>query len=223
MPRGAPAGFGPDADDTGANILHVDMDAFYASVETRRRPELLGRPVIVGGIGPRGVVSSASYEARFFGVRSAMPSGLARRLCPAAVFLPPDFEQYTAASRAVMRIFHEITPLVEPLSLDEAFLDVTGARRLLGPPAGIAALIRARVRTEQRLPCSVGVASTKFVAKLASTRAKPDGLVVVPAEKVLEYLHPLPVAALWGVGERSAEVLGRLGLRTVRDLSLIHI
>ncbi len=195
------------------------MDAFYASVETRRRPELRGRPVIVGGIGPRGVVSSASYEARVFGVRSAMPSGRARRLCPQAVFLPPDFAQYTAASQAIMRIFREVTPLVEPLSLDEAFLDVTGARRLLGPPAGIAALIRQRVRDEQDLPCSVGVAPTKFVAKLASTRAKPDGVVVVPAGRVLEYLHPLPVSVLWGVGERSAEVLGRLGLRTVRDLA----
>jgi DNA polymerase-4 len=216
--KGTP-GFGPDADDSRSPILHVDMDAFYASVEVRRRPELRGQPVIVGGIGPRGVVSAASYEARRYGVRSAMPSVRARRLCPAAVFLPPDFTEYTAASRAVMRIFREVTPLVEPLSLDEAFLDVSGARRLLGAPATIATLIRRRVAEEQSLTCSVGVAPSKFVAKLASTRAKPDGLVVVPADRVLDYLHPLPVAALWGVGERSAEVLARLGLATVRDLA----
>jgi DNA polymerase IV len=219
VPRGPTDGFGPDADDTGCPILHVDMDAFYASVEVRRRPELRGQPVIVGGAGPRGVVSSASYEARVYGVRSAMPGTRARRLCPQAVFLPPDFTEYSAASRAVMRIFREITPLVEPLSLDEAFLDVSGAQRLLGRPARIAELIRRRVREEQRLPCSVGVAPTMFVAKVASTRAKPDGLVVVPAARVLDYLHPLPVDALWGVGERSAEVLHRLGLNTVGDLA----
>jgi DNA polymerase-4 len=213
------AGFGADADDSGCPILHIDMDAFFCSVETRRRPELRGRPVIVGGIGPRGVVSSASYEARTYGVRSAMPSTRARRLCPGAVFLPPDFTEYTAASRAVMKVFREVTPLVEPLSMDEAFLDVAGARRLLGPSAGIAALIRRRISAELRLTCSVGVAPTKFLAKLASTRAKPDGLLVVPAERVLEFLHPLPVAALWGVGERSAEILQRLGLRTVGDLA----
>jgi DNA polymerase IV len=219
VPRGPAEGFGPDADDTGCPILHVDMDAFYASVEVRRRPELAGKPVVVGGLGPRGVVSSASYEARVYGVRSAMPGSRARRLCPHAVFLPPDFAEYTAASRAVMRIFREVTPLVEPLSMDEAFLDVSGAQRLLGRPAQIAALLRRRIRAEQALPCSVGVAPTKFVAKLASTRAKPDGLVVVPADRVLDYLHPLPVDALWGVGERSAEVLHRLGLNTVHDLA----
>ncbi len=219
VPRGPAAGFGPDADDTGCPMLHVDMDAFYASVEVRRRPELKGKPVIVGGAGPRGVVSAASYEARVYGVHSAMPGARARRLCPDAIFLPPDFTEYSAASRAVMRIFREVTPLVEPLSLDEAFLDVSGAQRLLGRPAAIAALIRRRIRDEQALPCSVGVASTKFVAKLASTRAKPDGLVVVPAARVLDYLHPLPVDALWGVGERSAEVLHRLGLHTVGDLA----
>jgi DNA polymerase-4 len=219
VPKGGSEGFGPDADDTGCTILHVDMDAFYCSVEVRCRPELRGKPVIVGGAGPRGVVSSASYEARRFGVRSAMPGGQAQRLCPQGIFLPPDFAAYTAASRAVMAIFHEVTPLVEPLSLDEAFLDVAGAGRLLGRPGEIAALIRRRVRDEQGLVCSVGVAPTKFMAKLGSTRAKPDGLVIIPAARVLAYLHPLPVAAIWGVGDRTAEVLHRLGLRTVGDVA----
>ncbi|MGC5330963.1 DNA polymerase IV [Micromonospora sp. DT62] len=219
LPRGGDPRFGPDADDSGCPILHVDMDAFFASVEVRRRPELRGRPVVVGGTGPRGVVSSASYEARRYGVRSAMPTARARALCPHAVYLPPDFTQYSAASAAVMQIFRDVTPLVEPLSLDEAFLDVAGARRLFGPPAAIARRIRERVAGEQRLSCSVGVAPSKFVAKLGSTRAKPDGLLVVPATRVLDFLHPLPVSALWGVGERSTETLRRLGLATIGDLA----
>jgi len=207
------------ADDAGCRILHVDMDAFYASVELRRRPELRGRPVIVGGSGTRGVVLSATYEARAYGVRSALPMARARRLCPQAVVLPPQFAAYSAVSAGIMEVFRSVTPLVEPIALDEAFLDVSGARRRLGRPAEIGEWIRARVADEQDITCSVGVASTKFVAKLASTRAKPDGLLVVRPDRVVEFLHPLPVAALWGVGERTEEVLVRLGLCTVGDLA----
>jgi DNA polymerase-4 len=211
--------FGLSGDDTGCPILHVDMDAFFASVEVRRRPELKGLPVIVGGVGGRGVVSSASYEARAFGVRSAMPSTRARALCPQGIFLPPDFEAYTEASRAVMAIFRDVTPLVEQLSVDEAFLDVSGARRLLGRPAEIGTALRERVARELGLPCSVGVAPTKYLAKLGSARAKPDGLLVIPVDRVLEFLHPLPISVLWGVGEKSAEHLHRFGLRTVGDVA----
>lgn len=205
-------------DDAGCPILHVDMDAFYASVELRRRPELRGRPLIVGG-GTRGVVSAASYEARRFGVRSAMPTGQALRFCPHAVVVPPDHVTYAAVSSDVMAILREITPLVEPLSLDEAFLDVSGVHRRLGRPALVAAAIRERVRERLSLTCSVGVAPTKFVAKVASARCKPDGLLLVPAEAVLDFLHPLPVTVLWGVGARTAEPLHRLGVRTIGDLA----
>jgi DNA polymerase-4 len=195
------------------------MDAFYASVEIRDRPELAGQPVIVGATGGRGVVLSASYQARAFGVRSAMPVLRAKRLCPQAVFVPPRHRAYAVTSKEVMAIFGAVTPEVEPLALDEAFLDVSGALRRLGPPAGIAALIRAQVEQQQGITCSVGVAPCKFVAKIASARCKPDGLLVVPREGVLDFLHPLPVAALWGVGERTSEVLARLGLRTVADIA----
>jgi DNA polymerase IV len=207
------------ADDTGCHILHVDMDAFYASVEIRDRPELAGQPVVVGGTGGRGVVLSASYQARAFGVRSAMPVGRARQMCPRAVFVPPRHREYAAVSKEVMAIFGAVTPEVEPLALDEAFLDVSGALRRLGAPAGIARGIRAQVAKQQGITCSVGVAPTKFVAKIASARCKPDGLLVVPRDGVLDFLHPLPVAALWGVGERTGETLSRLGLRTVGDIA----
>ena len=200
------------------------MDAFFVSVELLERPELRGRPVVVGGAGPRGVVAAASYEARRFGVHSAMPMSRARRLCPQAVLLPPRHDRYAEVSAGVMEIFRSITPLVEPLALDEAFLDVSGALRRLGRrPAEIGAMIRAQVREQQGITCSVGVAGTKFVAKLASTRCKPDGLLVVPADGVPAFLHPLPVAALWGVGERTEESLRRLGLRTVGDLAAVPL
>ena len=206
-------------DDAGCPILHADMDAFYASVELRTRPELVGTPVIIGGLGGRSVVLSATYEARAYGVHSAMPMSRARRLCPQATVIPPTSGLYSETSRGVMEVFRSITPLVEPLSLDEAFLDVRGATRRLGSPRQIAELIRARIVDEQGVTCSVGVASTKFVAKLASARAKPDGLLVVPRDAVIAFLHPLPVGALWGVGERTEEVLTRLGLRTIGDIA----
>lgn len=217
QPAGPPTG--PHGDDTGCTILHVDMDAFFAAVEVRRRPELRGKPVIVGGGGSRGVVTSATYEARRFGVHSAMPMLRARRLCPQAVIVPPDFASYQAASAGVMAVFRSVTPLVEPISLDEAFLDVSGAMRRLGPPRQIAEYIRARVEDEQQLTCSVGVAATKFVAKLASAHCKPDGVLVVPRDDVVAFLHPLPVAALWGVGAVTEQALVRLGLHTVGDIA----
>jgi DNA polymerase IV len=203
----------------GCTVLHVDMDAFFASVEVRRHPELAGTPVIVGGVGNRGVVTSATYEARRYGVHAAMPTARALRLCPTATVLPGDMALYTEVSRSVMALFRSITPLVEPLSLDEAFLEVSGAGRRLGDAAEIGEYIRARVFDEQGITCSVGVAGTKFVAKLASTRAKPDGLLVVRPPEVMDFLHPLPVGALWGVGPKTEEVLLRLGLRTVGDLA----
>jgi len=207
----------------GCTVLHVDMDAFFASVEVRRRPELAGTPVIVGGAGNRGVVTSATYEARRYGVHAAMPTSRALRLCPTATVLPGDVALYAEVSRSVMALFRSITPLVEPLSLDEAFLDVSGAGRRLGDAVAIGEYLRARVFDEQGITCSVGVAGTKFVAKLASTAAKPDGLLVVRPAEVMAFLHPLPVGALWGVGARTEEVLLRLGLRTVGDLAHVPV
>jgi DNA polymerase-4 len=211
-------------DDTGCHILHVDMDAFYASVELRDRPELAGQPVIVGGTSGRSVVLSATYPARSFGVRSAMPMPRALRLCPRALVIPPRHHLYAAVSREVMGVFRAITPDVEPLALDEAFLDISGARRRLGRrPAEIGQLIRAQISEQQGITCSVGVASSKFIAKLASVHCKPDGLLVIPADGVLGFLHPLPVSALWGVGEQTGQVLARLGLRTVGDIAATPI
>ncbi|WP_295698957.1 DNA polymerase IV [Lapillicoccus sp.] len=216
----APTRSGDDIpDDTGCTILHVDMDAFYASASLIERPDLHGRPVIIGGGGNRSVVLSATYEARRFGVTSAMPMARARRLCPQAVVLEPDFPRYSQISDAIMATFHSVTDIVEPLSLDEAFLDVGGALRRLGPPTGIAQHLRDTIADEQSITCSVGVAPTKFVAKLASSLAKPDGMIVVPQAEMLGFLHQLPVGALWGVGDRTEEALVRLGLRTVADIA----
>ncbi|GAA1751883.1 DNA polymerase IV [Nonomuraea sp. AD125B] len=225
MSRKQITGIGPaprtGADDSGCPILHVDMDAFFASVELLERPELRGRPVIVGSPAGRGVVLSATYEARAHGVHSAMPMSRARRLCPQAVIIPPSHGKYSEVSKGVMEIFHAITPLVEPIASDEAFLDVGGARRRLGPPAAIAATIKEQVLERYGITCSVGVAASKFVAKLASKQCKPDGLLVVPADEVVAFLHPLPVSALWGVGERTEQSLVRLGIRTVGDLARV--
>ncbi|HEX9375989.1 MAG TPA: DNA polymerase IV [Actinomycetota bacterium] len=202
-------------------ILHVDLDAFYANVEVQKDPSLAGKPVIVGGTGNRGVVASASYEARALGVTSAMPAVRARRLAPQAVFLPSDFEAYRAYSTRFREILLSYTPLVEPLALDEAFLDVGGATRLFGRPRRVAERIRADVLAELGFSCSVGVAPNKFLAKLASARAKPDGLIVVPSTDVRGFLDPLPVGALWGAGEKTVEILHRLGIRTVAELSAV--
>ena len=209
----------PQGDDAGCNILHIDMDAFFALVEVRENPSLAGKQVIVGYDGNRGVVLSATYEARKLGVHSAMPMSRALRLAPNAIVVEPDHEKYSEVSENVMAIFESITPLVQPLSVDEAFLDISGAQKLMGTPSQIGEVIRARVSDEQGITCSVGVASTMFVAKLATNFAKPDGLHVVPADKVIEFLHPLPIGALWGVGEKTAEQLSRLGLVNVSDIA----
>ncbi len=215
---GRAAALGLSGDDTGCTVLHADMDAFYAAVELRSRPDLIGTPVIVGG-GTRGVVLSATYEARRSGVHAAMPMGRAKRLCPQAVVLQPHHHLYSEVSRGVMEVFRSVTPAVEPLSLDEAFLDVSGSLRRLGTPAAIAAVLRDRIADEQGITCSVGVAASKFVAKLASSAAKPDGMLVVGIADTVPFVHSLPVADLWGVGPRTHEVLTRLGLRTVADLA----
>jgi DNA polymerase IV len=203
-------------------IIHVDMDAFYAAVEQRDRPELRGRPVVVGA-DPRGrgVVSAASYEARRFGVHSAMPIGRAARLCPDAAFLPVDMDKYADVSREIMGILAQFTPLVEPLSIDEAFLDVTATRALFGDGPAQARLIKSRIKAAVRLTASVGVASNKFIAKVASELEKPDGLVVVAAGREADFLSPLPVARLWGVGRVTAAHLESMGIRTIGQLAAI--
>ncbi len=203
---------------TQATILHVDMDAFFASVAERDNPELKGKAVVIG-MGARGVVSAANYEARKFGIHSAMPVGRARRLAPHAIFLPVDMARYQEVSGHVMEIFHSFTPWVEPISLDEAFLDVTGSQKLLGTGREIAVAIRKKVEEQEGITCSVGIAPSKFIAKLASGHCKPNGLLEIAPDRILTFLHPLPVSALWGVGPKTAESLEQLGLRTVEDVA----
>jgi DNA polymerase-4 len=198
-----------------ANILHADLDSFYASVEQRDDRSLRGRPVIVGG----GVVLAASYEAKAFGVRTAMGGRQAKLLCPQAIVVPPRMAAYSEASAAVFEVFHDTTPLVEPLSVDEAFLDVSGLGRVSGTPVRIGARLRERVLDEVGLPITVGIARTKFLAKVASQEAKPDGLLLVPPDRELEFLHPLPVRRLWGVGAKTADKLHAHGIRTVADVA----
>jgi DNA polymerase IV len=199
-------------------ILHVDMDAFYASVAELDHPEYKGRALVVGA-GARGVVLSANYEARKFGIRAAMPVGRAQRMAPHAIFIAPEHHRYSEISARVMEIFHTFTPLVEPISLDEAFLDVTGSQKLFGAGREIAAQIRSRVEQEEGITCSVGIAQSKFIAKLASQHCKPNGLLEIKSDRILEFLHPLPVRAIWGVGPKTAESLERLGLHTVSDIA----
>jgi DNA polymerase-4 len=203
--------------EQGANILHADLDAFYASVEQRDDPSLRGRPVIVGA----GVVLACSYEAKAYGVRTAMNGGQALRRCPRAIVVPPRMSAYSEASKAVFQVFENTTPLVEGLSIDEAFLDVGGLRRIAGTPVDIAQRLRARVMAQVGLPITVGVARTKFLAKVASGVAKPDGLLLVPPDQELEFLHPLAVERLWGVGEVTAEKLRNRGLTTVGDVAIL--
>src|ERR1700680_78399 len=198
-----------------ASILHADLDSFYASVEQRDDPGLRGRPVIVGG----GVVLAASYEAKAYGVRTAMGGAQARRLCPQAVVVPPRMAAYSQASDAVFEVFRDTSPLVEAISVDEAFIDVGGLRRIAGTPVEIAARLRAQVRDRVGLPITVGIARTKFLAKVASQEAKPDGLLLVPPDRELAFLHPLPVRRLWGVGAKTAEKLHAHGIETVSDVA----
>lgn len=206
-------------DDDTATILHVDMDAFFASVELLEHPELRGLPVVVGHRSQRSVVTAATYEARKYGVNSAMPMAIALRRCPQAIILEPHFERYKHFSAQVMSMFDDVTPKVERLGIDEAFLDIAGSRRLLGSTFEIATALRKRVHAETGLHCSIGAAATKFVAKLASSVAKPDGLLIVPRDETVAFLHPRPISALWGVGGRTEEVLKGYGLATVGDVA----
>ena len=201
-----------------ATILHVDMDAFYASVAELDNPQYKGKALVVGA-GVRGVVLSANYEARKFGIRAAMPVGRAKRMAPHAIFIAPEHHRYAEISERVMAIFNSFTPIVEPISLDEAFLDVTGSQKLFGDGREIAAKIRAQVEQEEGITCSVGIAQSKFIAKLASQHCKPNGMLEIKSDRILEFLHPLPVRALWGVGPKTAESLDRLGLHTVADIA----
>ncbi|CAB4847325.1 unannotated protein [freshwater metagenome] len=201
-----------------STILHVDMDAFFASVSIKDNPKLKDKAVVVGA-GVRGVVLSANYEARKFGIRAAMPVGRAQRMAPHAIFIPPDHQRYSEVSEKVMEIFRDVTPHVEPISLDEAFLDVTGAQRLLGTGREIATMIRAKVEQEQGITCSVGIAHNKFIAKLASQHCKPNGMLEIPEDRILTFLHPLPASAIWGVGPKTNEQLEKLGLRTVGEIA----
>jgi len=209
----------PGTDDSTATILHVDMDAFFASVELLDHPELVGKPVIVGHNSARSVVTAATYEARKFGVNSAMPMAVALRRCPQAIVLEPHFERYQHFSSIVFDICDQLTPKVERLGIDEAFLDVAGARTIYGSPIQVATLLRARVLEETGLVCSVGAAASKYVAKVASGLSKPDGLLVVPGDKTVEFLHPLSISALWGVGGKTAEALQQRGFTTIAHVA----
>ncbi|WP_124055008.1 DNA polymerase IV [Arcanobacterium ihumii] len=205
------------SDDSSTPILHVDMDAFFVSVELLDKPHLRGIPLAVGGQ-ERGVISAASYEARKFGVNSAMPVAIAKRRCPHLLILPVNMERYKDVSRQIMGILHDVTPLVEQVSVDEAFLDVSGSRRLFGGPVQIAQMIRSRVHEEVGVGASIGIASTKHLAKIASAHAKPDGMLLIPNERSLEFLHSLPVGALWGVGDKTRKKLSDRGVETVADI-----
>lgn len=211
------------SDNSRTDILHVDMDAFFVEAEILRNPSLRGKPVIVGGSGNRGVVSSASYEARARGVRAAMPVSQAKRLCPEAIVVSSGHGYYASLSRKVMSLLGEITAVMEQISIDEAFLDVSGARRRLGSPVQIARLLRGRIRSELSLPASVGIGCNKLIAKIASAHAKPDGILLVPDTKTLEFLHMLPVGAIPGIGQAAGKKLESKGIETVRQLADLSI
>ncbi len=219
-PRSATAKRQWGTDDSQTPILHVDMDAFFVSVELLARPELRGKPVAVGGQ-ERGVVSAASYEARVFGVNSAMPVAQAKRLCPGLIMIPSSHGLYSAVSTRIMGILGSFTPLLEQVSVDEAFLDVSGARKLWGMPTDIAHQLRGAIREQEGVPASVGIAATKHVAKIASAHAKPDGVLLIPAERTQDFLVTLPIGAIWGVGEKTLETLARHGITSVADVAAL--